>query len=251
MKIRNRHIPFLIALFLLPEMFAAAQGTVATNPARFAVVELFTSEGCSSCPPADAVLSAIAEQYPAHVIPLSFHVDYWDRLGWKDRFSQAAFSQRQYRYAARARSRRVFTPEVIVNGRDHFIGSEQHNIVKAIKESLSETTPFSITLEARVADSGKKARVSYRCPGAKGQLINIVWLQKRSADVIRAGENKGRTLLHTNNVLDLVTTQDTGGTVYFLIPEGLSAKDCAVVVFTQEEQTMTITASTEVTTLND
>src|SRR5882757_10188754 len=91
----------------------------------FAVVELFTSEGCSSCPSADALVAAVQKEnkdQPVYI--LAFHVDYWDRLGWKDAFSDAAYSDRQRAYASWLRLSSIYTPQVVVNGRKEFVGSD-------------------------------------------------------------------------------------------------------------------------------
>src|SRR4051794_39591301 len=88
-----------------------------------AVVELFTSEGCSSCPPADEALAAAAKTYTGHVYVLGYHVDYWDRLGWKDPFSNAAWTDRQTRYADLFKLNSIYTPQAIVNGKTQFTGS--------------------------------------------------------------------------------------------------------------------------------
>jgi hypothetical protein len=226
------------------------QALPVTNYLGFVVVELFTSEGCSSCPPADAVLTDIAHKYPGHVIPLSFHVDYWDRLGWKDRYSSSAFSNRQYKYASAAHSDGVFTPEVIVNGKSHFVGSKQQEIEAEISKSLSVSLPSSIDFQVKTSNGGKQVAVSYQCTAAKGQLINIALVQRQSMDKISSGENSGRRLIHTNNVRDLIISKNIAGTVYFTIPAELSAGDCAIAIFTQWEQTMAITASTELISIN-
>jgi hypothetical protein len=117
---------------ILTAVLLLAAATAFARPAPFAVVELFTSEGCSSCPPADRLLARIADE-AAHsgqpVYALAFHVGYWDRLEWSDRFADPAFSRRQERYAAALGMPAVYTPEMIVNGRASFVGSDERRAI--------------------------------------------------------------------------------------------------------------------------
>src|ERR1700730_14813133 len=119
-----------------------------TGPAKgFAVVELFTSEGCSSCPPADELVARIQKEnndQPVYI--LAFHVDYWNNLGWKDSFSSSAFSKRQNQYADWLNLRSVYTPQVILNGRKEFVGSDEGLLRNAIKAGLQKVSPAQVTL---------------------------------------------------------------------------------------------------------
>src|SRR5579859_6695441 len=112
----------------------------------FAVVELFTSEGCSSCPAADALVATVQKEdkdLPVYI--LSFHVDYWDRLGWKDAFSDAAYSDRQREYARWLRLSSVYTPQVVVNGHQEFVGSDAVKLREAISNGLQATPKASLS----------------------------------------------------------------------------------------------------------
>src|SRR5436190_23170457 len=126
-----------------PRVTRAAGTGDATMPAGAAVpvlVELFTSEGCSSCPPADTLLTRLAAEKTAggaEIVTLAFHVDYWDRLGWKDRFSSAAFTERQNRYAAAWNTDRVYTPQAVVDGRVEFIGTDANRALEALAASAA------------------------------------------------------------------------------------------------------------------
>ena len=114
----------------------------------FAVVELFTSEGCSSCPPADELVARIQKEnsdQPVYI--LSFHVDYWNNLGWKDPFSSAAYSKRQKEYANRLNLQSIYTPQVIVNGRTEFVGSDEGKMLNAIKSNLQKNSASLMTLK--------------------------------------------------------------------------------------------------------
>src|ERR1700681_1033381 len=120
------------------------EGRGASDPAKGApgrgpvVVELFTSQGCSSCPPADRLLSRLQgdSRTAGTVIPLAFHVDYWNRLGWSDPFSSAAWSERQMTYAKALHSNRIYTPQLVVGGRAECVGSEERQVMRRIHEAL-------------------------------------------------------------------------------------------------------------------
>ena len=126
----------------------------------FALVELFTSEGCSSCPPADAILEEVQKKYiDKNVLVVAYHVDYWDKLGWKDVFSKAIFTERQNYYSNLFRLNSIYTPQVVVNGRKEFVGSNKARLTSSIDEQLAEKSAASIKLEATL-DSSEKIEVS-------------------------------------------------------------------------------------------
>jgi hypothetical protein len=161
-----------------------------------AVVELFTSEGCSSCPPADAVLRAVADR--ADVYALSFHVDYWNDLGWADPWSTEAFTERQQRYA-RALGGGVFTPEMIVNGARGFLGSDETRAESAIDDALAR--PAEVSLSLHVEESRGAWRVRYEAtPAPPGATLAIALVDRSHASDVVRGENAGRTLVHANVV---------------------------------------------------
>ena len=126
----------------------------------FAVVELFTSEGCSSCPPADRALAELAGEFPGGVFVLEFHVDYWNRLGWKDIYSDAEYTNRQKQYAEVFRLESIYTPEAVVNFRHkEMVGSDQRQLQASVKAELEATTNHSLGLVAAVME--KKVVVQY------------------------------------------------------------------------------------------
>src|SRR5882757_1991885 len=119
----------------------------------FALVELFTSEGCSSCPPAEELAATLPQSYPSGVFLLSFHVDYWDRLGWKDPFSKADYTDRQTRYAETLKLLRgIYTPQAIVNGKIQLVGSDEPKLRKAIDGELAHTINPPIDDNAHTTD---------------------------------------------------------------------------------------------------
>src|SRR5271167_1475342 len=138
---------FLFLVWLSAHSLAQSSGSPHQGGAPCAVVELFTSEGCSSCPPADAALAemaANARKSGAPVFALAFHVDYWNYLGWTDRFSDAAYTRRQSDYARAFNTDQVYTPQMIVNGVDQFVGSDRDAAKRAIDAALAKPAPATV-----------------------------------------------------------------------------------------------------------
>ncbi len=193
----------LAALFSVGAL--AAPACVAQSGAqRNVLLELYTSEGCDSCPPADRRLSQFKGQAETagRIVPLAFHVDYWDRLGWADRFASPQYTQRQYQMAGLARSRAVYTPQFLRNGRDwRSAGSPL--------DGTGETrAAAAIALELGVPDAGQmmisgEISVTSAAAGAAGE----VWLalyENNLESQVRAGENSGKTLRHDYVVRRLI-----------------------------------------------
>ncbi len=169
-------------------------------PAPLVVVELFQSQGCSSCPPAEANLNAIAGQ--SNILALSFGVTYWDNLGWKDTFASDAFTNRQYDYSHYQKRDGVYTPQVVVNGQMELVGSDRAQLDQVIHQAAAQAA----TTSNGPALSWKNGQLIVAA--GKSTSPSDVWLVRydpRTIDVaIRAGENGGRTLPHRNVVRELV-----------------------------------------------
>ena len=202
---------------------ASAEGsgsaTPSPAPGAFAVVELFTSEGCSSCPPADSVLRAIdaeGRRDGKPVYALSFHVDYWDGLGWKDPFSAPASSERQRAYASASGRDQVFTPQMIVNGTDSFNGADRGRARHAIDAALQRPRDVRVALRieqdgtdasVKSGDASGRARVvRYAIEGVPaGATLRVAEVDEGRGHAIPSGENAGRTLEHAAVVRRLVS----------------------------------------------
>ncbi|MET0180291.1 MAG: DUF1223 domain-containing protein [Novosphingobium sp.] len=171
----------------------AAEGAAAT--AGLTVVELFQSQGCSSCPPANANVNALVER--PGILALSFAVTYWDYLGWKDKFAQPAFTARQRAYARSSRSDGVYTPQVVINGRRALVGANRASLGRAI------TAEGPLRGGPAIARDGNAVLVGAQA-GAPAATVLVVTYDPRERRVpIRAGENNGKTLPHRNIVTDL------------------------------------------------
>jgi hypothetical protein len=182
------------AIFLAAALLLVAGRSIEAAE-RPVVVELFTSEGCSSCPPADAVLAELASR--PEVLALSFHVDYWDRLGWKDPFSSAAATARQRRYARLLRTDRVYTPQVVIDGRWQAVGSDQSAIEQAIGAAGRSSMAIPVMLSL---DHGRARIVIGSAANGAGGSVVLVGFDRRRVDAVRGGENAGRTLTHVDVV---------------------------------------------------
>jgi len=214
---------------------AAIVGVWATTSSAFAepraVLELFTSQGCSSCPAADKLLGEFARD--TSVVAISVPVDYWDYLGWKDTLAKPRHSARQRNYARTRGDRRVYTPQMVVNGAVHALGSDKAAIELAIAASRHKNGVMSVPVKISIADGKLVVSVSAAKSGAGG-----VWLcpVTRAVPVkIARGENRGRTITYHNVVRRWIKLGDwTGKAQTWSLPvadfKAGSADDAAVIV---------------------
>jgi YHS domain-containing protein len=217
------------------------------TPKGFVLLELFTSEGCSSCPPADRVLSdlrARAQKDGAAIYPIAFHVDYWNNLGWSDRFSSAAFSARQRDYKAALHLSSMYTPEAIVNGATEFIGSDRERADREVKTALA--TPPALTVSATLADrkAGAPVQLEVTSHGAPtGADVCAALTEDDLSTEVKSGENGGRRLEHSGVVraFAAVPVGTSDKTVLTLTPPAdLRESHASIVVFIQEKESKRI-----------
>ena len=189
----------LLMLTILPADGAKqASGSPQAAPA---VLELFTSQGCSSCPPADRLLTRLAQE-PAlagKVIPLSFHVDYWDYIGWRDPFASPRWSERQRDYGRAFRSNRIYTPQLVVNGRTECVGSHEQVVRKQIAAALAAPSAARVSLETgRPGPDGRlKARAGaelVRAAAGRDLELWVVGWETGLVTPVKEGENAAHTL---------------------------------------------------------
>jgi hypothetical protein len=216
------------------------------NTTGFAVVELFTSEGCSSCPAADEALEITSKTYKENVYLLGFHVDYWNRLGWKDAFSSAVYSDRQRNYAQVFEKDGVYTPQAIVNGTEQFIGSDLDQLNRTIKKDLLAAVNIAPVIS--VTSVNNNAVVSYSIKEDRNLVLNIALVQLHAVTNVKNGENEGRTLSHINIVRDFKTVDanNASGKVNLIIPAGMAAIGFKVIAYLQHRSTFQTTGAVEV-----
>jgi hypothetical protein len=202
----------------------------------FALLELFTSEGCSSCPPADRLLPQFATQNP-NVIPLSFHVDYWNHLGWTDPFSRAEFSDRQREYGRQFRLESIYTPQLIINGEFEMVGSNRSTAEADIKNVLKEKAAVDVKIE-EVKNENNRLSVSCTLTGDMDQTeVMAALVQKHAEMKVKAGENSGAKLSHTNVVRSFLEKPAQEKKMQFEvdIPKDLAEDNMLIIVYTQKK----------------
>ena len=160
------------------------------------VVELYTSQGCSSCPPADALLQDLAKM--ENVIALALHVDYWDYIGWRDSFADPAYSRRQHGYARAANARMVYTPQMIIDGQTHVVGSRVMEVMAAVRARDSQEKPVSL----RLRRDGGALNIQAQSSAAGDFVVQLVRYQPAARVEIRQGENAGNTFTYSHIVHD-------------------------------------------------
>jgi hypothetical protein len=206
---------------LLPALSAAiasfAIGVLPAGAEPRAVVELFTSQGCSSCPPADRLLGELARD--PSLVAMSLPIDYWDYIGWKDTLAKPRHAVRQRFYAKTRGDGDVFTPQVVVNGLTHAIGSDKAAIEQAIAESRRDGATLSLPVKLSIADGKVNVSVlAANAPNASGEVW-LCALGKAVPVTIGRGENSGHTLTYHNVVRRWVKLGDfTGAARTFSVP---------------------------------
>jgi hypothetical protein len=192
-------------VFIHPD---AGSAQIPGEPAKAVLVELFTSEGCSSCPPADRLLVELEELQPVagvEIIALGEHVDYWDGLGWRDPFSSADATARQQSYSLHFGKNRVYTPQMIVDGADEFVGSDKAQALQAIQRAAGRAKarlriePDSVPAAANL---GRWMIYVDSLPPKTPQKVDVYVAVSESglSNQVSRGENRGRTLKHTSVV---------------------------------------------------
>jgi hypothetical protein len=247
------------AIFMLPSATGTRAAFAQTRAeARVPVlVELFTAEGCSSCPPADVLLDKMLEAQPAAhatLVGLGEHVDYWNASGWKDRFSSAAFTKRQQQYAARSGAQDVYTPQMVIDGGDGFVGTDIEAARRAIEHAAAaEHGVVRIGLDAQAPDKDKVV-VNVDVSGLPAADANdtadllLAITEDGLRTEVKHGENQGRTLTHAAVVRELVTVGTVtaaGGplraTVH--VDEGWRRDALKIVAFVQHRRSRRVVAT--------
>ncbi|MBA4075690.1 MAG: hypothetical protein C0508_11675 [Cyanobacteria bacterium PR.023] len=252
-KILMHAIPFASSLWLTCGIsaWANAENSRSKHPV---VIELFTSEGCSSCPSADSYLASLPELSlkSGEIITISEHVDYWNYLGWTDPFSSDVYTERQRQYARALNQSGLYTPEMVINGKQGLVGSDSTAALYALKNLSAETTKL-LQLKAYISADNRKVSVELNSPGviltSSDQLVIFITEDKLSVQV-RSGENAGRTLQHTN-VARAIKVLDKLPPTTLSIPASVrNPRTLKAVVIIQNKQTMAITAAGATVVLN-
>lgn len=225
-------IILIFSLFLLIGNSIFSQN----NSKGFALLELYTSEGCSSCPPADELLGKIQNEYKdKNVYVLAYHVDYWDKQGWKDIFSNADFTKRQYDYAQFMGKEPIYTPQVIINGKTDYIGSQETSLRNGIKLALSKPAAVDLSLETK--QQNDKLSLNYSINGTfKNSHLLIAVVQKSAKSNVKRGENAHRVLSHYQIVqrLQTIDLKVAKGNSAITLPKNFNTQDFEIIGFVQD-----------------
>jgi hypothetical protein len=233
--LHTRRMTRTMALFL--SVCLALSGASARAGGRPIVVELFTSEGCSSCPPADALLAELA-MHP-DVLALSFHVDYWDGPGWKDPFSSREATQRQDRYKALLDLATVYTPQIVVDGRWQAVGSDRAEVKRALDLARRDHSDLPIKL---AIDRGN-AQIKLSAVGDAASVL-LIGFDRRHVSAVKGGENGGRTLAHVDVVRDIAkVAQSSGSTNEIAAPIRWHCDRVAAIVQGEDGQILGVAVS--------
>ncbi len=259
-RVRTRLLPLAAAVVAvaLAAVALGRQGAAGPSPAPAAadgatvLLELFTSQGCSSCPPADRLLSRLAAEpdLAGRVLPLAFHVDYWNSIGWRDPFSAAEWSARQERYARRLPGAQIYTPQLVIDGVAETVGSREAEIRRRIATALATPDPAAVELTVVPEDGAVRAevRAERREGAARRPLVAWVALVEDGLSTpVGSGENAGRRLENDRVVRRLekafeLAPRNAGstGTVRFALDPAWRRDRLGVVAFLQDPRSLAI-----------
>lgn len=208
-------------------LLLVSTGPVAADePANLVLVELFTSQGCSSCPPADDMLAELARS--PGVVALAFHVDYWDYLGWKDGFADPAWSDRQRGYARYAGSKAIYTPQFVIQGADHVVGARPMEVMDLILRRGAVSAPVRLTLTRQAGAYLIRAEATGAFP--EPVMVQLVHYRSSERVDISHGENAGRRITYVNIVTRIQDLGSWNGAAPLSLRAETAGGDASVVI---------------------
>ena len=248
---------FSLNCFMFPDSYEELSGKLKSekieikksNNNGFAVVELFTSEGCSSCPPADELMAKLqTENKDKNIYFLAYHVDYWDRLGWKDQFSSNEFTVRQQQYQKWLNLYVMYTPQFIINGTTEFAGYNETTLSKKISDALAMQQTSNLELTAKTDDKDSISIHFKTNEIQQNSNLFIATIQKDAISKVARGENKGATLHHVQIVKQLkgFVLNEKEGNIAIEKPANFNTKDWELIGFIQNTSTGKISATAKV-----
>jgi hypothetical protein len=207
----------------------------ASPPQTQALIEVFTSEGCSSCPPADRWVSALV-QVPGQkllTVALSLHVDYWDYIGWKDPFAKAAFTQRQYAYARQRGVSGVYTPQVLVAGRDFRAWDSSSTFLQAVKQINDRPARAQIEIDAKAGKLNGDVHVHFNSVSDQSAQLHLALFENALKSKVSAGENRGELLGHDRVTRELLKLDSKSGQTSITLAKGQKLELSGLAAFLQ------------------
>lgn len=220
---------------------------IKTSTEGFAVLELFTSQGCSSCPPAEAVLANYVRQNNPNIIPLAFHVDYWNYIGWNDPFSKSQYTDRQRTYADQLKAQGNYTPQMIINGKYELVGSNKNEIDNWVNKELALKANFHISIK-KTSISNNELNVAYDADSNSNTLVNLALVKKNEFTSIKRGENSGLKQTSYNIVYDFKSIRNytnTNNEASFSFHSDWLSSDFMIVAYLQNSNTGAIIGATK------
>ncbi len=211
------------------------------------VLELFTSQGCSSCPSADALLNKVKKQGKQNVFALSYHVDYWNYIGWEDPFSKSIYAKKQRAYNIKFKNRSNYTPQLVVNGKEHFVGSSSSKMSQNIAKYEQRKTSNKVTVDG-VKSANGEVKFSYNIQGnLNDKLLRVVLVLDERTTQVKRGENRNRTITNSNIVVaeDFVTVTESKGATSIKIPSQVRTNEKIRLMVFVENDDYDITGATK------
>jgi hypothetical protein len=238
---------FFLDCFMFPESHLFGKTSLeTTNSKGFAVVELFTSEGCSSCPAADELMAKLQQDVKnKNIYLLAYHVDYWDRLGWKDRFSSEQFTSRQQEYQQWLNLNIMYTPQFVVNGSTQFAGDHEGTLYRKVADALQTKVASEIHLKTNT--SKDSISVDYKTNiEQKNTSLLLAVVQKKATTQVERGENSGALLHHVQivNQVHSLSFLKKEGNIVIPKPKKFDTENYELIGFVQNNDTGVITSAT-------
>lgn len=221
---------------LIAHASCSAKDNAGTKPSGNTLIELFTSEGCSSCPKADKTVAELQQQYKDNLLVLCYHVDYWNYLGWKDLFGSANNTERQQHYANAFHLNSAYTPEAVINGREECVGSDKTKLTAAILKS--QQPAGTLTVSTQFANTTLGVTIG----GKRDQTAIVCLVQKQASSQVQRGENEGKKLEHINIVRDFVSIPARFNSSTFDLPPGFKKEDYFIAILLQDGKTLAISS---------
>ncbi len=237
-----------LTLIMFVFLFGHSQTKKNTSNNSLVVLELFTSQGCSSCPPADVLVDKVKNEFGEKVISLSYHVDYWNYIGWKDPFSKSEFSDKQRAYSSKFYSSSIYTPQVVINGKEHFVGSNKSTMYSKLKNYFKKPVSNNIAISDINAENNT-INFQYDIKGdIADKRLRLALVIKERTTIVKRGENRNRTLKNTNIVIEerYVTLKEVKGLSSISIPELATKTDKLSLVVLIENDNLDIIGGTQV-----
>lgn len=237
----------VLTLFMLPLLLCSEKNNIKSHTNALdnpVILELFTSQGCSSCPPADKLLNEVKGK---NVIALSYHVDYWNYIGWKDPFSKEKYSNKQRRYALKFNSSSIYTPQIVVNGKEHFVGSKASVLKQKVAKYSKVTSEQRISIK-NVTKSENHIDFNYDITGdISNKNIRIVLVIDERKTSVKRGENRNKELVNSNIVVNeqIFKLDNESGKGKIEIPEIVNSNDKLSLVMIIENNDLDILTATQ------